>query len=98
MRAIMQPFICSAAIASGFKRWRSIIKAGNRAFGRTDYDCAIRCYQVACSIAEELFGGDEEADGGVAILVISHHNLADTYGLIGCDEEQASQLCAVHER
>ena len=98
MRAIMQPLICSAAIASGFKQWRSVIRAGNRAFESADYSSAIRSYQVACSIAQGLFGGDEEADSGVAILVISHHNLADAYGLLGCDEEQALQLCAIHER
>lgn len=98
MQATTRPAVCSPAIAKGLSGWRSAVEKGNRAFETADYASAVPYYRLACWIADGLFGGADEADTSVAVLVVAHHNLADAYEHLSCPDEQAVQLCAVHER
>lgn len=80
------------------RQWREAILQGNRAFQIADYIRAVGHYRVACSIAEEHFGSEIEADQGVALLVIACLNLADSFEQLDCVAEQGAQLCAIHEK
>ncbi len=60
--------------------------AANRVFGLGDYRAAIPMYERALAQAEEglltlnsLRNKDDKADAVIASLVVSQHNLADTY-------------------
>ncbi|MGB6102818.1 MAG: hypothetical protein WBF88_03065 [Pusillimonas sp.] len=83
--------------APGLAQWRSAITQGNHAFDAADYVRAARYYRQARAVAEALFGCSDNADAGVAALVIAHHNLADACEHLHDSAEQALQLCAVHE-
>lgn len=93
-RRLIQPDTRSATLDD----WRRAITQANNRFERGDDDGALAQYRAALVIADHVFGQVDDADLGVAALVISHHNAADTCERQGWHEAQAHYLCAAHER
>ena len=79
-------------------RWRQAISAGNRAFQSDAPIPALEHYSTALVWAMAMYGRIADAHTGTAALVIAHHNLADTYAVLGRTVEQAHHLCAAQER
>ncbi len=79
-------------------RWRQATTDGNDAFGSGSYREAIRHYDLALTMATDLFGQVDDADTAVAAYVIAHHNLADTYERLGSAALQRLHLCLAHEK
>lgn len=88
----------SAATPTALARWRHAIVQGNDAFARGDDTSALAQYGVALRLAQRLFGHLDDADAGVAALVVAHHNLADTFARLQRSAAQCEQLCAAHDR
>lgn len=80
------------------EHWKTTITAGNRCFHCGDWVAAGEHYQRALAEAQLLLEHWQDAEAVVAALVISHHNLADLYLVLGQREQAAEHLCSSHER
>lgn len=85
-------------LPADLSRWRSAISRGNQAFQGDDPALAIQHYNLALTLAENVFGDIDDADAGVAAWVIAHHNLADAWARLGRYTEHRHHLCAAHEK
>lgn len=79
-------------------QWRHVIAHGNRCYQLQAWIEARNCYQQALAIAEGLMLAWPEPDIGMSVLVVSHHNLADTCLQLDQLDDAAGHLCSAHEQ
>ncbi len=72
--------------------WETRIQAGNRAFAAGAFHEAVESYRKACERAEVLFQRWFDYRATVAALVVSYHNLADTYVCLHQQERTLATL------
>lgn len=80
------------------QKWKRSICAGNECFDNDQTERAIEHYRKAINIAENLFYDHKDPDEAVAILIVSHHNLADVYLRKQCFSLAESELRCVHQK
>lgn len=97
MQAVSSIEPVSTGRPSSLERWRGAITRGNQAYECKDYDDALAHYREALMLAEGLPGHIDDAQAGVAALVVAHHNLADTYRCLQRHEQRAEHVCGAHE-
>jgi hypothetical protein len=98
MQAVTSIEFMPAGRPASLDTWRKAIVQGNQAFAQRDDIRALAQYRIALSLAQAMLGQIEDAQAGIAALVVAHHNIADTCMRLQLHEERARHLCGAHER
>ena len=78
--------------------WQMHIAAGNEDFDNHQLASAITHYQRAIETAEELMQSECDFRHAAACLLVSHHNLADTYIEQSEINKATAELQSVHQK
>lgn len=76
--------------------WQSEIRAGNQCYKSRDIDRALMHYERAKQAACSLFSQWKDTKEAIATVVVSYHNLADLYLLMGLPDKAEYELHEVH--